>query len=113
MSRHPQPVPLVPEETARVARAAFPHGNLYLVMRDAFGAMFTADDCAALFLRRGQPAEAPWRFALVLVMQDVGDVSDRQAADVGAAMLSRGWLCALAHRARRDPTRGAFYQFTF
>ena len=47
MSLHPQPVPLVPEETARVARAAFPHGNLYLVMRDAFGAMFTADDGAA------------------------------------------------------------------
>ena len=46
-----------------------------------FGAMFTDDDSAALFPRRGQPAEAPWRLALVLVMQYVEDLSDRQAAD--------------------------------
>jgi transposase len=61
MSLHPQPIPPVPEETARVARAAFPHGNLYLVMRDTFGPLFVDDDFAALFPTRGQPADAPWR----------------------------------------------------
>jgi len=36
---------------------------------------------AALFPRRGQPAEAPWRLALVTVMQYMEDLSDRQAAE--------------------------------
>jgi len=30
MSLHPTPITPVPEETARVARAAFPKGNRYL-----------------------------------------------------------------------------------
>ena len=30
MSLRPQPVPPVPQETARIARAAFPGGNPYL-----------------------------------------------------------------------------------
>ena len=34
MSLQPQPSTAVPEETARVARAAFPKGNLYLTLRD-------------------------------------------------------------------------------
>jgi transposase len=37
MSLRPESIPAVPEETARVARAAFPKGNLYLKMRDEFG----------------------------------------------------------------------------
>lgn len=34
MSLHPQPIAPVPEETSRVARAAFPKGNPYLTFRD-------------------------------------------------------------------------------
>ena len=34
MSLHPKPIPPVPEETARVAHAAFPKGNIYLQIRD-------------------------------------------------------------------------------
>ncbi|HEY5867986.1 MAG TPA: IS1182 family transposase [Candidatus Tectomicrobia bacterium] len=94
MSLHPQPVPPVPEETARVARAAFPHGNLYLVMRDALGALFTDEDFATLFPRRGQPAEAPWRLALILVLQYVEDLSDRQAADAVRSRID--WKYALS-----------------
>ena len=90
----------VPDETARVARAAFPHGNLYLVMRDAFGAMFTDDDFAALFPRRGQPAEAPWRLALVLVMQYVEDLSDRQAADAVRSRIDWKYALLGAHGPR-------------
>ena len=100
MSLHPQPLPSVPEETARVARAAFPHGHLYLVMRDAFGALFTDDDFAALFPTRGQPAEAPWRLALILVLQYVEDLSDRQAADAVRSRID--WKYALS-LARTDP----------
>jgi transposase len=94
MSLHPQPVPPVPDDTARIARAAFPHGNLYLVMRDAFGPLFADDDFATLFPTRGQPAEAPWRLALILVMQYVEDLSDRQAADAVRSRID--WKYALS-----------------
>ena len=41
MSLHPQPPsPLIPAETARVARAAFPKGNPYLTLRDDLGPVF-------------------------------------------------------------------------
>jgi hypothetical protein len=49
MSLHPQPVPAVPEETARVAHAAFPRDNLYLLMREEFGAIFADAAFAPLF----------------------------------------------------------------
>jgi transposase len=81
MSLHPTPVAPVPEETARVARAAFPHGNVYMRMRDELGQLDTDEGFAALFPRRGQPAEAPWRLALVSVMQFAEGLADRQAAD--------------------------------
>src|SRR3954451_11286095 len=32
-----QPAPRVPGDTARIARAAFPHGNPYLLLRDRLG----------------------------------------------------------------------------
>lgn len=41
MSLKPQPISPVPEETVRVARAAFPKGNLYLTMRDEIGTQYT------------------------------------------------------------------------
>jgi transposase len=59
MSLHPQPVPAVPEETARIAHAAFPRSNMYLRMRDECGAIFADATFATLFPTRGQPAEAP------------------------------------------------------
>jgi transposase len=81
MCLHPQPVPPVPEDTARVARAAFRKGNLFMRMRDEFGAIYTDEDFAALFPTRGQSAESPWRLALITVMQYVEGLSDEQAAD--------------------------------
>jgi transposase len=94
MSLHPQPIPPVPEETARVARIAFPRGNLYLMMRDELGTLFTDADFAALFPTRGQPAEAPWRLALVTILQYVEDVSDRQAAEAVRGRID--WKYALS-----------------
>ena len=37
MSMHPSPIEPVPEETARVARAAFRKGNLLMRIRDEIG----------------------------------------------------------------------------
>jgi transposase len=81
MSLRPQPLTPIPDETARVARAAFPQGNTYLLLRDELGTIFADEDFAALYPLRGQPAEAPWRLALVTVLQFVEELSDRQAAD--------------------------------
>lgn len=94
MSRHPQPIPPLPEETARVARTAFPHGNLSLMMRDELGTRFTDDDFTALFPTRGQPTEAPWRLALVTIRPDVADLSDRQAAEAVRGRMA--WKYALS-----------------
>jgi transposase len=81
MARHAQPLPPLPEETARVARIACPCGHVSLRMGDELGTLFTDDDFAALFPTRGQPAEAPWRLALVTMLPSVEEVSDRQAAE--------------------------------
>src|SRR6266700_47334 len=69
MSMHPQPIPAIPEETARVAHAILPRGNVWLQMRDEFGTLYEDHDFQDLFPRRGQPAEAPWCLALVTLMQ--------------------------------------------
>src|ERR671930_1618217 len=80
MSLHPQPIDPIPEETARVARAAFPKGKPYRRMRDDLGVFYQDEAFAALFPARGQPAESPWRVALVLVLQYAEGLSDQQAA---------------------------------
>jgi len=93
MSLQPTALGAVPEETARVARAAFPKGTVYVQMRDALGAIYADADFAALFPARGRPAEAPWRLALVTVMQFAEGLSDRQAAEAVRARID--WKYAL------------------
>jgi transposase len=94
MCLHPHSVEPVPEETARVAKAAFPKGTTYMTMRDELGAIFEDEDFAHLFPRRGQPAMAPWRLALVTIMQFAEGLSDRQAADAVRARID--WKYALS-----------------
>jgi transposase len=93
MSLRPQVVYLVPEETARVARAAFPKGNVYMRMHDELGMFYEDLQFAPLFSTRGQPAEAPARLALVLVMQFAENLTDRQAADAVRSRID--WKFAL------------------
>ena len=81
MSLKPTPIGPVPELTAYVARAAFPDGNPYLSVRDALGTFYDDERFAGLFPDRGQPAETPWRLALVTVLQFAEGLADRQAAD--------------------------------
>lgn len=71
----------VPEETARVARAAFPKGNVYMKMRDELGMLYKDSDFAPLFSTQGRPAEAPGRLNLVLVVQHAEGLTDRQVAE--------------------------------
>jgi transposase len=93
MSIHPQAIAPVPAETARIARLAFPKGNRYLTLRDEIGTLYTDQAFTSLFSGDGQTAIAPWRLALICLMQFIEDLTDRQAA---AAVQSRiDWKYAL------------------
>ena len=59
MSLKPGPINPIPELTQRVARAAFPKGNVYITMRDELGTIFQDAHFEELFPKRGQPAEMP------------------------------------------------------
>jgi transposase len=93
MSLRPNGFTEIPGETARVAKAAFPKGCLAMRVRDALGALFTDEQFAELFAARGRPAWSPARLALVLVLQFVEGLTDRQAADAVRGRLD--WKYAL------------------
>jgi len=81
MSLKPKPNYPIPEETQRVAQAAFSKGNVYVRVVDAMGTLYHDEQFADLFPCRGQPAASPARLALVTVLQYAEGLSDRQAAD--------------------------------
>jgi transposase len=93
MSLRPNGFTQIPAETARVARAAFPKGCLAMRARDELGALCTDEQFAELFAARGRPAWSPARLALVLVLQFVEGLTDRQAADAVRGRLD--WKYAL------------------
>ncbi|MGB3206883.1 MAG: transposase [Crinalium sp.] len=93
MSLHHQLINPVPEETQRVALAAFPKGNLYITMRDELGTLYSDWDFEALFSTEGQPACCPWRLALTCIMQYMENLSDRQAAEAVRSRID--WKYAL------------------
>ncbi|HET8726912.1 MAG TPA: transposase [Alphaproteobacteria bacterium] len=62
-------------------------------MRDALGAIYADAMLAALYPQRGQPAAAPWRLALVSVMQFAAGLADRQAAEAVRSRID--WKYAL------------------
>ncbi len=95
MSLKPHAIQPVPEETARIARAAFPHGTPYLTFRDALGTIFQDEDFMALFPACGQPGLPPWRLALVTLMQFRENLGDRQAAEAVRARIDWKYLLGL------------------
>jgi transposase len=54
---------------------------MYLRLHEDLGSIYEDEAFMKLFPTRGQSAEAPWRLALVTVLQFVEGLSDRQAAD--------------------------------
>lgn len=96
MSLRPQSVvPSVPDDTARIARAAFRRGNPYMLLRDRLGAVFDDAGFADLYPALGQPSYPPWRLALVTLMQFREGLSDRQAADAVRGRIDWKYLLAL------------------
>lgn len=93
MSLKPAPIGAIPEETVRLAKTVFPEGCTFIKMRDELGTLYQDEMFATLFPKDGQPALAPWRLALVTIMQFVEGLSDRQAAHAVRARLD--WKYAL------------------
>jgi len=63
-------------------------------MRDELDTIFVDEQFAKLFPTRGKPGEAPWRLALVTIMQFAENLSDRQAADAVRSRID--WKYALS-----------------
>ena len=82
MTLHPQQEFSIPEETARVAHAVYPNGNVYMKMRDALGTIYRDESFAHLFPQNGRPVEAPWRLAFITVVQFIEELPERQALAV-------------------------------
>ncbi len=95
MSMKPHGVPPIPEETVRLARESFPKGTFCLFLRDELGTIYHDEQFALLFSKRGQPAEAPWRLAVVTVLQYIYGLTDRDAADAVAGRLEWKYLLSL------------------
>ncbi len=95
MSLQPQAIYCVPEETARVAQAIFPTGNLVMRMYDELDMLLSDTDFADLFPKEGQPAEAPVRLALVTLLQFWEGLTDRQAADAVRTRIDWKYLLCL------------------
>lgn len=94
MTLHPRYITDTPEETVKVAKAAFRKGNRYMQMRDELGTLFDDEQFADLFPNVGQLAESPWRLALVTIMQFAENLTDRQAADAVRGRID--WKYALS-----------------
>ncbi|MFF3847357.1 transposase, partial [Streptomyces sp. NPDC002328] len=93
MSMQPKGSGEIPAETVRVAQAAFPKGSLAIRVRDELGPLFSDEQFADLFPARGKPACSPGRLAMVLVLQFVEGLTDRQAAEAVRARID--WKYAL------------------
>ncbi len=93
MSLKSEPIGPIPEETMRIAKAAFPKGTRFMKMRDELGTLYHDEMFADLFSATGQPALAPWRLALVTIMHFAEELPDRQAADAVRSRID--WKYAL------------------
>lgn len=96
MSLKPQTNYVVPEDTAKIAQAIFPEGSVYLRLFDTFGTLFEDTDFSALFPQDGQPAEAPFRLMLVLILQFIENLTDRQAAEAVRTRIDWKYLLCLS-----------------
>lgn len=95
MTLHSQTDFAIPEETIRVARAAYPRGNVLMKMRDALGTIYQDQSFASLFPHNGRAVEAPWRLALITVLQFMEELPDRQAADAVRGRIDWKYLLGL------------------
>jgi transposase len=95
MSLPKEAIPAVPAETARVARKVFRKGHRWISLRDEIADLYDNEAFADLYASNGQPGYAPWRLALISVLQFAEQLSDQQAADAVRSRLEWKYLLAL------------------
>jgi transposase len=86
---------LIPEQTSRIAKQAFPNGNLLINMRDVLGLIFKDEAFEDLYPSHGQPAWSPTQLALVTLMQFIENLTDRQAAEAVRARIDWKYVLGL------------------
>src|SRR5437899_5982314 len=84
----------IPEETRQFMQRVSPKGTMVSQLRDALGPIYSDEPFAHLFPKRGRAAEAPWRLALVTVLQAIEGPTSRQAPEYVRTRID--WLYALA-----------------
>ncbi|WAX76639.1 transposase [Streptomyces sp. KMM 9044] len=89
----PKELPEVLEQTAAVARAAFPQGSLVMRARDRLTEVFADEPFSDAFGVRGAPGLSPGVLGLVTVLQFAENLTDRQAAAM--AVRAIGWKYAV------------------
>jgi transposase len=94
MAMNPHGLDPMPEATRRLVQKACPKGTPATRLRDGLGPIYHDEEFADLFPKRGRPAEAPWRLAMVTVLQVMENLTDRQAAQ--AVCLRLDWKYALS-----------------
>lgn len=86
----------IPAETVRVARAAFPKGNVYLRLRDELGTIFSDEDFADLYSDAGQGGLPAWQLALLSLVQFREGLTDRGLMEAVAGRIDLKYLLGLA-----------------
>jgi transposase len=95
MSLQPVSTYIVPEQTARVAHAAFAQSSLCMRLYDQLGTIFQDQDFADSFPESGQPGQSPFRLALITILQFLEGLSDRNAADAVRGRIDWKYLMCL------------------
>ena len=95
MSLQPVAEYRVPDDTARVANAIFPKGNIYIILASELKTFLKDEDFAELFPNKGQPAESPLRLALATILQYIEGLTDRQTADAVRTRIDWKYLLCL------------------
>jgi transposase len=93
VSLQPKGLPEIPEQTVRVARAAFPRGTLAMRVRDRLGEVFADEPFTGAFGVRGAPGLSAALLSLVSVLQFTENLTDRQAAAMAVRAID--WKYAL------------------
>lgn len=99
MSLQPQPAWTIPDETARVARAAFPKGNAVMQVYDELGILYHDHDFAPLFAVHGQPAQSPARLMLITMFQFIRQYEAVCIEDLNVRGLAKSKLAKHMHDA--------------
>lgn len=95
MSLRKQPLGPIPERTKQTAARVFRKGNPYVRLADELGEVYDFSDFSELFCTKGQPALHPVRLILVLILQFVEGLSDREAAEAVRARIDWKYLLHL------------------